>query len=511
MIDQDLMDMFIDSFHAFSLVEERAFKKLMRWIPGYVLPSRKTVSGSMLEEQYNKAVENTRAEVLAEAQTICITLDVWTSRVTEAYVAVTGHYITDNYNLKTVLLGCCQFEGAHTSENLAIEIQTILDNWKLLQKVNFAISDNANNMKKAIKDILKIKHYGCFAHTINLIVNDGLKLIKSEIDIIKKIVGHFRRSVTACEKLQKYQMQQYGHTKKLIQDVETRWNSTFYMVKRFVEVEESIRMTMSVLDANLPSLTSEMWKMLPQLCLILKPFEDITTTVSGENYLTGSLVIVLVRCLNESCNKLLARNDLLPVIRRITEIFKSGINDRFPNVERSKTFGICTLLDPRFKMKGFSNIEDAKIIKEDLKQKVAKIIEERRLLENVVPMPSTSMEDIDEYNPWTILNNLVGASLHQSTPLCAAIKEIDIYLADDSLPMKSAEGILNCPMQWWRNHQHVYPNLARLFKNQCNVVATSVPCERIFSKAGMVITDRRSRLQNTKAIWNIMSYKNLLS
>ncbi|XP_026464396.1 zinc finger BED domain-containing protein 4-like [Ctenocephalides felis] len=214
MIDHDLMDMFIDSFHAFSLVEERAFKKLMRWIPGYVLPSRKTVSGSMLEEQHNKAVENTRAEVLAEAQTICITLDVWTTRVTEAYVAVTDHYITDNYtrletrNLKTVLLGCCQLEGAHTSENLAIEIQTILDNRKFLQKVTFAISDNASNMKKSIKDILKIKHYGCFAHTINLIVNDGLKLIKSEIDIIKKIVSHFRRSVTACEK-----MQQYGHTK----------------------------------------------------------------------------------------------------------------------------------------------------------------------------------------------------------------------------------------------------------------------------------------------------------
>ncbi|XP_026464403.1 uncharacterized protein LOC113366978 [Ctenocephalides felis] len=228
MIDHDLMDMFIDSFHAFSLVEERAFKKLMRWIPGYVLPSRKTVSGSMLEEQTQQ--------------------DVWTTRVTEAYVAVTDHYITDNYtrletrNLKTVLLGCCQLEGAHTSENLAIEIQTILDNRKFLQK--------------------------------------------SEIDIIKKIVSHFRRSVTACEK-----MQQYGHTKIDLR-CRNKWNSTFYMVERFVEVEESIRMTMSVLDANVPSLTSEMWKMLTPHCLILKPFEDITTTESGENYLTGSLELM---------------------------------------------------------------------------------------------------------------------------------------------------------------------------------------------------------------------------
>lgn len=53
-IDADLIDLFIDAFHPFSLVEERSFKKFARWIPAYVLPTRKTISNSMLPEIYHK-------------------------------------------------------------------------------------------------------------------------------------------------------------------------------------------------------------------------------------------------------------------------------------------------------------------------------------------------------------------------------------------------------------------------------------------------------------------------
>ena len=39
------------------------------------------------------------------------------------------------------------------------------------------VSDNAANIRKAIRDELKYRHFGCYAHTINLIVMDTLKLI----------------------------------------------------------------------------------------------------------------------------------------------------------------------------------------------------------------------------------------------------------------------------------------------------------------------------------------------
>lgn len=60
-IDEDLLDLFVDSYQPFSLVEERSFKKYARWIPGYKLPSRKTVSNTMIPALYSKTQEEVKS------------------------------------------------------------------------------------------------------------------------------------------------------------------------------------------------------------------------------------------------------------------------------------------------------------------------------------------------------------------------------------------------------------------------------------------------------------------
>lgn len=69
------------------------------------------------------------------------------------------------------------------------------------------ISDNAAHIKAAIKNKMGFKHFDCFAHTINLLITDGLK----EVDVsrivtkVKHIVGLFKRSYTAIQKILVYQ------------------------------------------------------------------------------------------------------------------------------------------------------------------------------------------------------------------------------------------------------------------------------------------------------------------
>lgn len=50
------------------------------------------------------------------------------------------------------------------------------------------------------------------------------------------------------------------------------------------------------------------------------------------------------------------------------------------------------------------------------------------------------------------------------------------------------------PLEWWKIHQLQLPQLAKLAMRLLCVPATSVPCERVFSTAGLVVNKLRSSL-----------------
>jgi hypothetical protein len=111
----------------------------------------------------------------------------------------------EDFSLNSVLTGCSLITGSHTSENLAENIKNMIAKFKLSNKVLIAVTDNACNIKKAINSHLQWKHFGCYAHTLNLIVQDSLEEVQELVNKIKTIVGHFKRSTTANEKLIAYQ------------------------------------------------------------------------------------------------------------------------------------------------------------------------------------------------------------------------------------------------------------------------------------------------------------------
>jgi len=61
------------------------------------------------------------------------------------------------------------------------------------------ITDNASNMAKAMLDA-SLVHVGCFAHSLQLAINDGLlskRAVKDIIGMRKNIVGHFHTTIAS--------------------------------------------------------------------------------------------------------------------------------------------------------------------------------------------------------------------------------------------------------------------------------------------------------------------------
>ena len=65
-------------------------------------------------------------------------------------------------------------------------------------------------------------------------------------------------------------------------------------------------------------------------------------------------------------------------------------------------------------------------------------------------------------------------------------REIQKYIAED----KTSEN----PLTWWKVNGFRYPILSQLVKKYLCILATSVPSERAFSKAGHIVNDKRACL-----------------
>lgn len=54
------------------------------------------------------------------------------------------------------------------------------------------------------------------------------------------------------------------------------------------------------------------------------------------------------------------------------------------------------------------------------------------------------------------------------------------------------------PLSWWQAKASVFPQLAKVMEGRLYMVATSVLLERIFSKTGQILTERRSSISPSK-------------
>lgn len=54
---------------------------------------------------------------------------------------------------------------------------------------------------------------------------------------------------------------------------------------------------------------------------------------------------------------------------------------------------------------------------------------------------------------------------------------------------------LDDALEWWCQHERMYPTLSQLAEMLLCIPATSAPAESVFSTAGNLVTDNRNRLK----------------
>ena len=207
------------------------------------------------------------------------------------------------------------------------------------------VADNASNMKKALREG-RFEAQGCFAHTLQLIVNDGVFSQRAVIDtlsVCRSIVGHFKHSTIAYHKLDQIRDRLDINKHKLQQDEPTRWNSTLYMLQTIYEQKTALA-AYATEHGSITMLSPNQIELTRKLIAALEPVEEITKMVSTDTA-SISVLIPLVKILK----KALSKHDDDSGIQTMKLEMLTSLERRFDDIEESQLLLMATCLDPRFK------------------------------------------------------------------------------------------------------------------------------------------------------------------
>ncbi|XP_071056773.1 E3 SUMO-protein ligase ZBED1-like [Onthophagus taurus] len=480
-ITNSILFMICKDMQPFSIVESEGFRQLMKLVvPQYKIPSRQTLT-RRLDAKYD-SLESVVKVKLSFVDSVAITTDIWSDTMQiRSFLGITVHYASDG-KMFSFTLGVCDLEHRHTAEYLAEKLMETCNQWNIpKEKITAVVTDNGANIVKAVHIAFgKHVHMACCAHTLNLVAEksiDNTGTLKGLIGKVKLIVTWFKHSIVASDELRR------RSSKKLIQEVPTRWNSKYYMLKRFLELRSIINEIISNHISAPAMVTAFETQEIEEVTRLLQPLEVATKELCGENYVTDSKIIPMIHCLSKKISEM---SSSLQIAKDLQKSLTLEINQRFGNVEEIRLMAVSTILDPRFKKIHFQNLTACSTAVEHL-ETIVKSLTSPLAAEQIAPVGSHHIPDEEEeFNLWSQHHVMVEKMNNSNND---GTSEIAHYL---KCPLKKFE---QNPLQLWDDIKGICPTLAKIAPKYLSIPATSVPSERLFSKAGQVLTQQRGRKQ----------------
>ncbi|CAN1755842.1 Putative AC transposase [Linum perenne] len=194
---KELCSMILVHEYPLSIAEHLGFKRFCCALqPLFKVPCRNTMKKEILT-LYELTKTEIQREIDGNRGRVAVTTDMWTAtNQKRGYMAITAHYIDNSWKLRSILLRFLYVPAPHTSVRLANRLCASLLDWNIDSKLSAITLDNCtinDSMVSIIRNKLvpsnllmdgSLLHMRCSAHILNLIVRDGLDVIKDGIDKI---------------------------------------------------------------------------------------------------------------------------------------------------------------------------------------------------------------------------------------------------------------------------------------------------------------------------------------
>ncbi|XP_073436454.1 uncharacterized protein [Dendrobates tinctorius] len=446
LIDEKIAQFIYATNSSFRLTENPHFINMVQSLrPGYSPPSRADVAGKLLDQVYDREME--QCATALEGKIVNLSIDGWSNVHNDPIVCAC---ITTEEG-KVFLAQTTDTSGnAHTAEYLqevAVKaIATCEQKFKCL--VRSLVTDNAANVSKMRRDLEEqggntklLITYGCSAHLLHLLAKD-LSVPEIKANVVE-IAKYFRNNHFAAAALKRM-----GGTKlTLPQDV--RWNSVVDCFEQYIKN----------------------WPILMTLCEENRDKIDGTVTAKILNIGLKRNVehmLSFLKPISQALNKIQKNScfiaDAVEIWKELSEHLKTELHmDRIKLQAVNKRMGQA--LTPAHFLANIVNIQY---------QGQNLSAEEEELAMTWVSSNHPSLMP-------TIINfRAKGESFKK-------------YMFAEDILMKVT------PVNWWKSLKRLDLETVQVMISLLTAVASSAGVERIFSSFGLIHSKLRNRLGPNKA------------
>ncbi|XP_078520379.1 zinc finger BED domain-containing protein 6-like [Lissotriton helveticus] len=488
---------------------------------------------------------------------------MWTSCQALDYMCITAHWVSfsgvaqqinaggDLVKIfkgarKHATLAMFGMEKSHTAVNILDDFNKKVSQWLPPRncKVGYVSTDNGSNVVRAMENGYYFR-VPCLAHCMNLVVQKFLKkelAVDQILTICRRICTHFNHSFKARKELRRQQNVRRMPVKALIQEVATRWNSTFYMLERLHELFPVVNEYFYNLggDTTEMMLAVEQWQLVKSLTDMLRPFEVFTRDVSREDCSLSKAIPLLLKLEHQvkvvsSELKDAGKNEAYELAQRLLHRLVS--NKRLVNIKKQQHYICATILDPRYKKPLFgkviipfetSNVTEYKgwlaqsvICFERERKETVGELEDSTTSESAghqafqkntsASVPVTEVSDFSSEpltTPATVSSAPVTGNMSEADWLSelgfpcprkdtevqsTGIRENIVSMVQAYLDDSTAVNITEDPLAYWHGKRKIWRELTNLAINYLSCPLASVSSERVFSSAGGIVTCKSHR------------------
>ncbi|CAN0845434.1 Zinc finger BED domain-containing protein RICESLEEPER 2 [Linum grandiflorum] len=505
---KDLATMIVMHEYPLGMVDHLFFKIFCASLqPLFKVPCRNTVKRDILaiydveRKKIQKGIDSNKGR-------IAITTDMWTAtNQKRGYMAITGHYIDNGEKLRNHLLSFAYVPAPHTSAKLATVLRECLMAWNVDSKLSTITLDNCSTNDALIEKIKRklglsdlimhgsLVHMRCSAHVLNLIVKDGLDIIKEGIDKVRDSVVYWTATPRRVEFFEEAAKQKnITFSKKLVLDCPTRWNSTFHMLSTAIPYKDVfVRLRQREPQyTSLPSATD--WSFAAIVCQKLEVLSKISVLFSGDQYPTSNLFFPKICDLKLKLMEWKCDSDA--TITAMATKMWTKFSKYWSEIHL--LLAVAVVIDPRYKLELVEyyavkfGASESTLDPEYIKSVMYTLVREYQLKHASAVGDSSGSSSVSVPASETDIDFENYLSRKKRSKPSSVNSELDHYLDEDVVPR--SRDIEFDILGWWRANAAKYPTLHEIARDILAVPITSVASESAFSAGGRLLDPHRSRL-----------------